>query len=270
MFKTKWRCLGWALGLCLIAVIGYVLGTDAYTNAKFRTTQEVISQDANVDLTGLRALHASGGPAVHFHDLKKRLAPYTDQIVIVDGINAYHGYIGETPVIFYGYHRRKETDLRHLLRRLIFTGTFKMRKDLVVSEEEMAKHHGCGYKNISIHNSDPNHDQSVDDFVALVDSLPKEAWVHFHCRFGHGRTSMLLAMFDIMRNAPQVSLDDIVKRQHLLGSENLFDMTRWWYSTYSPEMLQTRKDFIEQFYAFITQRKAGGIQHWSEWRHRDE
>jgi hypothetical protein len=30
---------------------------------------------------------------------------------------------------------------------------------------------------------------------------------------------MMLVMLDILRNAPMVSLQDIVKRQHLLGSE---------------------------------------------------
>ena len=77
---------------------------------------------------------------------------------------------------------------------------------------------------------------------------------------------MLLAMLDVMRNAPTVSLNDIVKRQHLLGSVDLLNTTVWKKgATYTKRQLENRKKFIEKFYVFICQRKAGGIQLWSEW-----
>jgi len=79
----------------------------------------------------------------------------------------------------------------------------------------------------------------------------------------------MLAMYDIMRNAPLVALKDIIKRQHLLGSVDLFDTIAWRKSrgTYSSDGLKRRKKFIEDFYTFVSQRKAGGIQRWSDWRH---
>jgi hypothetical protein len=73
-------------------------------------------------------------------------------------------------------------------------------------------------------------------------------------------------MLDIMKNAPQVAMEDIIKRQHLLGSEDLFDVVPWARGSYSSEMLTNRKKFIEAFYTFICQRKAGGIQKWSLWK----
>ena len=73
-------------------------------------------------------------------------------------------------------------------------------------------------------------------------------------------------MFDIMKNAPQVALEDIIKRQHLLGSEDLFDTFPWARGSYSLEMLTKRKKFIEDFYAFICQRKAGGQKTWAAWK----
>ncbi len=76
----------------------------------------------------------------------------------------------------------------------------------------------------------------------------------------------MLVMYDIFKNAPQVSLNDIVKRQHLLGSENLLNTVVWRKGSYTKEQLQDRAAFITDFYAFICQRKAGGIQQWSKWQ----
>ena len=45
-----------------------------------------------------------------------------------------------------------------------------------------------------------------------------------------------------------VSLEDIVQRQHLLGSEDLLDTTVWRNGTYTQEQLEKRKRFIEKFY----------------------
>lgn len=38
----------------------------------------------------------------------------------------------------------------------------------------------------------------------------------FHCEAGEGRTTAYMAMYDMMKN-PDVSLKDILYRQHLLG-----------------------------------------------------
>ena len=59
-------------------------------------------------------------------------------------------------------------------------------------------------------------------FVQLVNSELKDNWLHFHCKQGIGRTTTFMIMYDIMKNAKEVSLDDIVKRQVALSkmSEN--------------------------------------------------
>lgn len=255
-------------GACLLVIVGvlYVLGNDMYTHTKVRTMADAIQSHEKVDLRGLRDLQASGGPAIDFQDLQKKLSAVSQPIMIVDGIGDEHGYVKGIPTIFFGYYCKERDQLRYRLRRLIFTGTPSIRPDLVVPEEEMAKRYGFGYTHINIYSQEEG---AVDKFVSLVDTLPKNVWFHFHCRGGRGRTSMMLVMFDIMHNAPQVSLADIVKRQHLLGSQNLFDVSPWKRSTYSPETLQRRKHFIEQFYDFICQRKAGGVQRWSDWQRQE-
>lgn len=125
-----------------------------------------------------------------------------------------------------GYNR-SDPDLRYPLRRLLFTGTTQAKRELVIPEKDVAQQFDFGYINIEIDSKIVTPDKAVDQFVAFIDTLSENKWLHFHCRHGKGRTSMMLIMYDMMKNAPKVALDDIVKRQHLLGSENLFDTTVW-------------------------------------------
>jgi hypothetical protein len=260
-------------GIILLAVfvtVIYLLSTDRYTDAKIRTMQDPIVSSEKVDLTGLREIQASGGPIINFSNLKKSLHHIKKTIIIIDTMRHDHGYINNMPITFLGYHRRK-LDLRYFIRRLIFTGTLQVRHQDIISEVAMAKKYGFDYKNIKIKSANSTSMTSIDKFVAYFDNIPENVWVHFHCRHGKGRTSLALAMLDIMHNAPIVTLPDIIKRQHLLGSVDLFDTVVWkTKGTYSSKALKQRKKFIEDFYDFICQRKAGGIQRWTDWRSQQQ
>lgn len=103
----------------------------------------------------------------------------------------------------------------------------------------------------------------VDDFIIFIARLPDNAWLHFHCQAGHGRTTTFLAMYDIMKN-PDVSLEEICKRQYLLGGSNLLLEPEGndWYST----MARDRADKIRLFYEFVQGTRAEQIGlPWSEW-----
>ena len=64
-------------------------------------------------------------------------------------------------------------------------------------------------------------DSEVDEFVRFALGLAPGTWLHFHCRGGDGRTTTFFVRHDIMHNAPEVSVEDILKRQHLLGGSEL-------------------------------------------------
>jgi len=225
--------------------------------------QDKVSSLAGVDSGGLREMRASGGNSVRFLDLKWRLSHVDRPVIIVDAMSEYHGYIKGIPTSFLAYH--KQASYKHLLRRLILTGSINVHPELVTSEEEEVIKHGFAYKKVDIGSSFVSNDEDVDKIIAFYDSVSPDAWLHFHCSHGKGRTTLLLVMLDIMKNAPRVSIGDIVKRQHLLGSENLFNTEVWKNGTYNKAMLVQRKNFVEKFYKFICQRKAGGIQVWSKW-----
>ncbi len=262
--RKKHALIGGILSLILISLL-CLLFYDLEGVDTFRTTQDRILATEDLDLRGLKDLHASGGHIPRFEELQKQLPANYSKRVILDLTTEAHGYIKGIPANYFGYHL-SSPKLKHIPRRLIYLGTLKKRRELIIPEAKEAKKHNFGYKNIVIGSKFITTDKKVDKFLGFFDKLPQGTWVHFHCVQGKGRTSMALVMLDIMKNAPEVSLNNIVKRQYLLGSVNLFDTTLWKKSKYSLGQLKARKKFIENFYTFICQRKAGGIQLWSEWR----
>ncbi len=103
----------------------------------------------------------------------------------------------------------------------------------------------------------------VDDFVSFVVMLPADAWLHFHCHAGHGRTTTFLVMYDIMKN-PQLSLEEICRRQYLLGGTNLLLEPEG--DDWSSRMARDRAKKIRLFYEFVqgTRSEQIGLP-WSEW-----
>lgn len=266
-FKNKYTLIGTGIGL-LLGLILFVY-VDAYAGYRFRTTQDPIVTTEEIDLRGLRDLQASGGNIPRFPFLAWKLGHIKSDKMVVNAHATFVRYVKGLPSTLLGYQAKKPS-LRHYIRRVCITGTPAVRPDLVASEAEEAKKYGFGYKDIYIGSRFTTPDKNVDEIVDFFDTLPKDVWVHFHCVHGQGRTSMLMAMMDIMRNAPQVTLKDITKRQYLLGSVDLLDNEVWENGNYTQEQLDQRKEFIEKFYDFISQRKEGGIQRWSEWKNQQK
>lgn len=257
------------MGTILFIVIINYLFTDAFFNRKFRTLQAPINSAEQVDLRGLSELKASGSAIVHFLDLKIRLRHVKGNKLIVDAMKEPHGYINSIPTSFLGYTAARYT-WRYAIRRLLLTGTTEVCTEKVVPESEEAKKNGFSYVTLSFGSRFLPTNEKIDEIIKILEELPENTWVHFHCHHGKGRTSLMLAMLDIVRNAPTVSLEDILKRQRLLGSENLLDTTVWVGGSYTKEELVRRLNYITEFYAFVVQRKAGGIQFWSEWKDKQK
>jgi len=253
--------------LSTVIGLGFFLFYETYFNMNFRTTNDEIVFAQGLDLRGLRELKASGGTSVHFSDLKRRLSHVNDPIVIIDGMDKFHGYIQGIPTTFFAY-QKPNPHWKYYVRRWIYTGSTDVHPELVVPEAIEAQKHGFSYANPKVGSKFISSDETIDDLVKVLEDLPANAWVHFHCHYGKGRTSMMLVMYDMMKNAPLVSLENIVKRQQLLGSEDLLDTDVWEGGSYTKKQLEDRKTFITQFYDFICQRKAGGIQEWSAWHYQ--
>jgi hypothetical protein len=131
----------------------------------------------------------------------------------------------------------------------------------VASEQEVVERSGARYCRLTV----PDHlrppDAEVDRFIALVRELKPDAWLHFHCRAGHGRTTTFLVLYDMLRNADRVSAADIVARQAAVPPfYDLFDEKR-----NAQEHYQERARFVRAFYDYARAFREGYKGSWTDW-----
>lgn len=134
---------------------------------------------------------------------------------------------------------------------------------VVQTEHEICEKLNVDYKRFAAADMQFPAPEVVDDFLMFVATLPENAWLHFHCHAGHGRTTTFLAMYDMIKN-PDLSLEQICKRQYLLGGSNLLLEPEGddWYA----KVARDRAKKIRLFYEFVqgTRNEQIGLQ-WSEW-----
>ncbi|HEY5813358.1 MAG TPA: hypothetical protein VIT23_11995 [Terrimicrobiaceae bacterium] len=83
----------------------------------------------------------------------------------------------------------------------------------VQTEQEVVEAAGANYVRLTITDQMGPTPEEVDRFLEEVGKLKPGAWVHIHCHAGRGRTTTFMILYDILRNAEQVKLEDISKRQ---------------------------------------------------------
>ena len=110
-------------------------------------------------------------------------------------------------------------------------------------------------------------DSAVECFVEFVKGLPSDAWVHFHCSAGVGRTTTAMVMFDTMKNAKTLTFEQILERQAAIGGKNLAEIgnsseEKSWKCVYFEERYQ----FLKLFYAYCQQNDESFSQPWSSFK----
>ncbi len=120
---------------------------------------------------------------------------------------------------------------------------------------------GTSYIRLPVPDHKHPSDDIVDKFLNIVNERKPGQWLHLHCRGGKGRTTTFLVLLDIIKNANQVSLNDILHRQFILDGSNL----------QAPHLKEERKEvsenrlkFIERFYDYCRLHPDFVIK-WSEW-----
>ena len=132
------------------------------------------------------------------------------------------------------------------------------------TERDVATRAGAKYERITVTDHARPVDEEVDHFVLAVRELPENAWAHFHCEAGLGRTTTFMVLYDMLRNANRVSLDDIVRRQKILskGYDVLQpDEPGNWKAPYAAD----RAAFVRVFYDYARANPNGRPKLWSEW-----
>jgi len=129
----------------------------------------------------------------------------------------------------------------------------------VSSEAQLCKRYGLGYYRLAITDHLRPSDADVDRFLVFYRGLPAGTWLHFHCHAGRGRTTTFMFMVDMLKNAADVSLDDLGQRQCLLGDLDLLEHPP---NNWKRQAYQERAAFLRLFYVFA---KAGAKGSWMEW-----
>lgn len=137
----------------------------------------------------------------------------------------------------------------------------------VCTEEEMCDSLGLIYKRIPAHDNAPFPcDATLNEFISFVRSLPANTWVHFHCAKGLGRTSLYMVFYDMMRN-PNLSLNDIVYRQYMLGGRFVMNDGSTTTTDWKREFLYERSLLMPIFHDYVMEAsKAGYSLNWTEWK----
>lgn len=136
---------------------------------------------------------------------------------------------------------------------------------LVKNEEYYVNKMGFTYQHLFISDHRAPLDAEVDAFVALLKKNPANTWYHVHCRGGKGRTTTLMVMYDMFKNADKVSFEEIIARQASIPPfYNVLDLNRS-----SPEYhyyYEQRALFLKRFHEFARQTLTGTTtNNWSEW-----
>lgn len=227
---------------------------------------------------GLEKLHASASSCFSEKELKAILAAVpvsADKFYDIDLRGESHGYLDGTAISWYAAHDwgndgRKSDIILPLEKEQLGALAGKRACQLyrfdddknvlldpvlqtysqVRTEEEMVRQHGIKYFRLALQDHFRPEDSDVDRFVEFYKQLPKDAWLHYHCYAGMGRTTIFFVMHDILKNAGSVSFDDIIQRQKLIGIVDLSDIPEK-KRNYGRKAYIERYQFVAHFYDYV-------------------
>lgn len=259
-----------------------------FRTASYKFSPEIVKRKGfSPNAFGLSSIRMSGSSQFSKDSLETIINTVDDNrenVFVVDLRQEVHGFVNKHAISWYakrnwgnvGMHPNEiEREQQYKLLDLFSQGiaSFFMDKksdvvetlqiDLVESEEKIAQDLGSNYQRFYVIDHTRPSDETVDEFIAFVKYLPKNAWLHFHCKGGKGRTTTFMSMYDMMFNANQVSFEDIVLRQWFIGGINLFtdEMDESWKVEYAVE----RINFLREFYDYCKEN-AFFTKDWSTWK----
>lgn len=133
--------------------------------------------------------------------------------------------------------------------------------ETVETEQETVETLGVRYLHLFARDHTRPSDESVDAFIEFVKTMDSDSWLHFHCSAGRGRTTTFMTLYDIIRNGDKASLEEIVKRQELIGGLGLFDEKE---QEWKQEHAEIRAELVRGFYQYRLENPNFSIS-WSEW-----
>jgi protein-tyrosine phosphatase len=260
----------------------------------FRTTDDPLKgiKSEMLATTGLSDLRASGSGEFTPEGLKLLLARTRGPVTVFDLRQETHIFVNELPVSWYA--SRDWANVGRSQSAIVageaeHVESLKPGSEIAVRPGHAVKHgsansvtpeqvtveqasteqnivEGVGeyYVRITVTDHTRPFDDEVDRFILAVRALPDSAWAHFHCEAGLGRTTTFMVLYDMLRNANRVSLEDIVGRQRILSNGYdvlLPDEPGNWKAPYAAD----RAEFVRAFYNYARANPNGRPELWTEW-----
>ena len=217
-----------------------------------------------------------------FHDLAAQLKETSDNVWIVDCRLESHGLINGIAVSWCDADNSanlgktaeeievEEEALSGLIGTTVTAYTTendqpqdsrKLTAETWQTERSMVEGEGFRYLRLAC----PDHcwppAEVIDAFIGFAGSLESDAWLHFHCQAGSGRTGAFMTIYEMMQK-PDVPAEDILQHQADTGSGNLVDRAK-------PEKSPAQKErcvLARAIYLYIREnRETGYAVKWSDW-----
>lgn len=260
------------------------------SNLRFLTDGEYSFKTLHEDLVpseeGFDTLNISGSAQFsvnQFKELAPKLREYNKRVYIIDTRLESHGFIND---IAYSWCGKKnaanlgktreeiegdEKGLSSVIGSTLTAYTavddepdqaVEIEAKSWQTERELVEGEGFYYHRLAC----PDHcwppAEVIDEFIEFANGIDmNNSWLHFHCQAGKGRTGAFMTIYDMMKN-PGVACDDILLRQAMTGSGNLYDKS----SEDSSFSQKERCVLARAVYAYIQENcKKDYIEKWSTW-----
>jgi len=261
----------------------------------FRTTDDRLRANSGQKIptnTGLTSLCASGSGEFTTDGLKLLLERTRGPVTVFDLRQETHIFVNGLPISWFATndwanvgrtHNEIEADEAARVKSLkpgsqivihpgaaikkpgaIPSALSKVTVERANTERDLVEANRAAYVRLTITDHARPLDEEVDRFILAIRTLPENGWAHFHCEAGRGRTTTFMVLYDMLRNATRVSLEDIARRQQMLGYD--YDVLRpadpgSWKAPYTDDRIA----FVRAFYDYARANPGGGPQLWSEW-----
>ena len=244
-------------------------------------------------LDQLKVSASSDFSALQLDTLVKEIRKlHSGPITIVDLRNETHGLINGYHVSIYGKQNwaniglsretilAEEADLIHntvgqQLSTVVLdkannyqsSDTIKFDVTTAETEAEACAKRGLGYVRLTVLDHCFTDPRSLDDFIAFVQQLPADTWLHFHCKAGKGQTTMYMVFYDFLRN-PDVSEKDVIYRQYKLGGNFMYyqgDKPKE--EAFKVPLAKEKAEMIPLVYKYIQENHPKGFRiSWAQWK----
>lgn len=200
--------------------------------------------------------------------LIESLSLESDNLVIFDLSDEYHGFVNGLPVYWQEYRDSAELE-QELLAEALDAGHLWVQEtdetnplDIAVSEaiteKDVVVNLGHIYARYPVVNDNLPH-KFVDQFVQIINDASSNHWIHFHDRTGGENVDTLVILADIIKNGRQQSLQEIWGKHEITIDLAKFSSEEEFFG-----YAQQKVDFISDFYAYC-QEVPDFCTPWSKW-----